>query len=199
MFALIGGHEVEAFNAAARTIKCLQLANGAAYVGEVDDPNRQWVDVHDAKLEALSDLLEELNGNPLLVAYHFKPDLVRLARTFRDGVNLATAEGMAEFKAGRARIGFAHPASMGHGVDGLQHACHHIAFFGHWWSLEERLQIIERIGPTRQWQAERNRPVFVHDIVAKRTVDELVLARHATKRSVQDLLMEAMRDWRTKP
>lgn len=193
MYALIAGEPVEAFNAAARTIKCLQLGNGSAWLGEPDAPGRTWAPVHDAKLEALADLVEELSGNPLLVAYQFRPDFARLQKAFPQAADLATTEGMAAFKAGTAAIGLGHPASMGHGVDGLQEHCHTVAFFGHWWNLEERMQLIERVGPTRQYQAARNRPVFVHDIVARRTVDELVLARHETKRSVQDLLLDAMR------
>jgi SNF2 family DNA or RNA helicase len=78
-------------------------------------------------------------------------------------------------------------------VDGLQDVCNIAAFFGHWWSMEERLQFIERIGPVRQLQSGHDRPVFVYDIVAEDTVDELVLARHDSKRSVQDLLLEAMK------
>ena len=87
---------------------------------------------------------------------------------------------------------FAHPASAGHGLN-LQDGGNIIAFFGHNWNLEERDQIIERIGPVRQMQAGHDRNVFIYDIVARNTVDELVLARHVTKRAVQDLLLEAMK------
>ena len=84
---------------------------------------------------------------------------------------------------------------MGHGVDGLQNHCYTGAFFGHWWSLEQRQQMIERIGPTRQVQAGFNRSVTIHDIVARGTVDELAIQRHRTKASVQSLLMDAMKSW----
>ena len=66
-------------------------------------------------------------------------------------------------------------------------------FFGHWWNLEERLQTIERIGPTRQMQAGHDRPVFIHNIIARDTVDELVIERVETKREVQDILLQAMK------
>jgi SNF2 family DNA or RNA helicase len=68
-----------------------------------------------------------------------------------------------------------------------------MAFFGLWWDLEQHDQIIERIGPTRQAQSGHNRPVYVHYIAAKRTVDMTVLHRLETKRGVQDLLLEAMK------
>ncbi|HRF73853.1 MAG TPA: SNF2-related protein [Accumulibacter sp.] len=68
MFAQIDGHAIEAFNAAAKTNKCLQLANGAAYV----DDAGSWREVHDAKLAALEDIVEEAAGAPVLVAYQFR-------------------------------------------------------------------------------------------------------------------------------
>lgn len=184
------GATLEAFGAAARTIKCLQLANGAAYT---DAQAGKYVEVHDAKLDALSSIVEESGGMPILVAYHFKPDLARLQRAFPRGVNIATQEGMAAFKAGRAPLGFGHPASIGHGVDGLQDVTNQCVFFGHWWNMEERMQFIERIGPVRQMQSGHNRAVTIHDIVSTDTVDELVLERHASKRDVQAILLDAMK------
>ena len=86
----------------------------------------------------------------------------------------------------------AHPASAGHGLN-LQDGGHELVFFGHWWNLEERLQITERIGPTRQAQAGHQRPVFIHNIIARDTVDELVMSRVETKREVQDILLDAMK------
>lgn len=191
MFTEIEAHQVEAFNAAARTIKCLQIANGAAYVGEAGTAD--WKPLHDAKLQALDSVIEEAAGAPVLVAYHFKSDLARLQQAYPDGLLLSTHEGLRAAQAGQGRVWFGHPASMGHGVDGLQQHCNILAFFGHWWNLEERLQMVERIGPTRQMQAGHDRPVFIHNIVARDTVDELVLARIETKREVQDLLLEAMK------
>ncbi len=88
---------------------------------------------------------------------------------------------------------FVHPASAGHGLN-LQDGGNILAFFGHWWDLEQYQQIIERIGPTRQAQAGHKRPVFIHHIVAADTVDELVLARLESKREVQALLLEAIKE-----
>jgi len=69
-------HTIEAANAATRTMKCLQLANGAAYVGE---GSVAWTEVHDEKLTELESIVEEAGGMPVLVAYHFKSDLTRSA------------------------------------------------------------------------------------------------------------------------
>ena len=190
MFMQLESHEVEAFGAAARTIKCLQLANGAAYVGE---SNTEFVEVHDAKLQALESIVEEAAGAPILVAYHFKSDLSRLARAFPAGRALdANPQTIRDWNAGRIPVLFAHPASAGHGLN-LQDGGNIIAFFGHWWNLEEYQQIIERIGPTRQAQAGHDRPMFIHHIVATDTVDEMVMARRDSKAEVQDILMQAMK------
>lgn len=189
MFMQIGEHEIEAFSAASRTIKCLQIANGAAYT----DEGGTWTEVHDVKLQALESVIEEAAGMPVLVAYHFKSDLARLQRAFPKGRALdKDPQTIRDWNAGKISILFAHPASAGHGLN-LQDGGNILAFFGHWWDLEQYQQIIERIGPTRQAQAGHDRPVFIHHIVAAGTVDEIVMARRESKREVQDLLLEAMK------
>lgn len=186
---LAGGHEVEAFNAAAKTMKCLQAANGALYT----DDQGTWSELHDAKIEALKSVVEEAAGAPVLVAYHFKSDLARLQRAFPAGRTLdADPKTIGQWNRGELQLLFAHPASAGHGLN-LQDGGNIIVFFGLWWNLEEHEQIIERIGPTRQAQSGYNRPVFVHRIVARGTVDQLVLRRLQTKASVQQVLLEAMK------
>ena len=191
---LDSGHELEAFNAASRTIKCLQIANGAAYV---DGGNSEWQEVHDQKLQALEEIVEEAAGAPVLVAYHFKSDLARLKKHFKQGRELdKNPKTLADWNAGKIPLMFAHPQSAGHGLN-LQDGGNILVFFAHWWNLEERLQIIERIGPTRQLQAGHDRPVFIHNIIARKTVDELVIERVNTKREVQDILMGAMKRRRT--
>ena len=190
MFMAIGATEIEAFNAAARTIKCLQLANGAVYT---DATGATFEEVHDAKLQALEEVIEEAAGAPVLVAYHFKSDLARIRRAFpRARVLDSDPETIRAWNRGEIPVLCAHPASAGHGLN-LQDGGNILVFFGHWWNLEEYQQIIERIGPTRQAQAGHDRPVFVHHIVATDTVDELVMARRESKRAVQDLLLEAMK------
>lgn len=190
MFVALSKGDVEALTAASLTIKCLQLANGAVYVG---DSNSAWEVLHDEKIQALESVIEEAAGAPVLVAYHFKSDLARLRKAFPRGRELDKDPKTIEaWNAGDIPVLFAHPASAGHGLN-LQDGGNILAFFGHWWNLEERLQILERIGPVRQLQAGHDRSVFIHNIVAKDTVDELVMERVATKREVQDILLDAMK------
>ena len=130
---------------------------------------------------------------PILVAYHFKHDLARLQKAFAKGRALdSDPDTIRAWNAGKIPLLFAHPASAGHGLN-LQDGGNILAFFGHWWNLEEYQQIIERIGPARQAQSGYDRPVFIHHIVTKDTMDDVVMLRRDSKREVQDLLLEAMK------
>jgi len=182
--------EIEAVNAAARTMKCLQLANGAAYIGE---DAKEWKVVHDEKLDALESVIEEAAGAPVLVAYHFQSDLARLRKRFSYGRHLdAEPQTLRDWNAGKIRLLFAHPKSAGHGLN-MADGGNILAFFSLNWNLEEHMQIIERLGPMRQKQAGYDRPVFLHYILARGTVDELVLQRLETKKTTQEILIEAMK------
>ena len=186
----IGSYEVEAVNAAAKTMKCLQLANGAAYV---EGSNQAWVEVHDLKLQALEEIVEEAAGMPVLVAYHFKSDLARLQKYFKQARVLDNnPKTIKQWNKGKIPILLAHPASAGHGLN-LQDGGNILVFFSHDWNLENFMQIIERIGPVRQMQAGHDRPVFLYHIIARGTADELVIARRKGKRTVQEILMQAMK------
>lgn len=189
LFVKLQSGEVEALNAASKSIKLLQLASGAIYT----DDAGTWEETHDEKIQALQELVDSANGMPVLVAYQFKSDLARLLKAFPKGRVLKTEKDEDDFKAGKIPVLFAHPASAGHGIDGFQKVTNIIVFFSGWWDLELRQQIIERIGPVRQMQSGMNRPVFVYDIVAKDTVDEVVLERHETKADIQDILLAALK------
>jgi len=190
MFVQLQSADVEAFNAASRTLKCLQIANGALYT---DDTATTFEELHDGKIEALDGVIEEASGMPVMCAYHFKSDLKRLLKAFPQGRALdKDPQTIRDWNAGKIPVLFAHPASAGHGLN-LQDGGNIIAFFGHWWNLEEYQQIIERIGPTRQAQSGYNRPVFIHHLIARDTVDELVMERRDSKKAVQDILLDAMK------
>jgi SNF2 family DNA or RNA helicase len=195
---LDSGHEIEAFNAAARTQKLLQIANGACYVDplaedDYDPKSKEWKEVHDAKLQALEDVIEEAAGAPVLVAYQFRSDLARLLKAFPTGRHLdKESSTIREWNEGRIPVLFAHPASAGHGLN-MQDGGNILVGFSRNWNLEEWLQILERIGPVRQMQSGYDRNVFIHNIIARGTIEELVVARSDTKKQVQDILLEALR------
>ena len=203
MFAEIQGYGIEAFNAATKSMKTLQICNGAVFTGSdeaIESGASHWVDVHDAKLDALESIINEADeGRPILVAYHFRPDIERILKRFPQARLIKTPSDEAAFKAGHIPVGLVHAQSIGHGVDGFQRVCNTLVFFAHWWAMEDRAQLIERIGPVRQIQAGNvqadgsNRPVLIYNIVAEQTIDEAVLQRVEGKLSTQDALLQYMR------
>lgn len=194
----IEDHTITAANAAVKTQKLLQIANGAAYTDpsvdtDEDTGSRHYKILHDAKLEALDSIVEEANGAPLLVAYHFRSDLERLRKAFPKARLLDdNPETLTDWNNGRIKMLLAHPQSAGHGLN-LQDGGNILVFFGHNWNLEDRQQIIERIGPMRQKQSGYDRPVWIYNIIAVGTVDRVVIDRLTDKKSIQDALLEGLK------
>jgi hypothetical protein len=164
---------------------------------EVENDNhrkaKEWREVHDEKIGILEDIIEEAAGMPVLVAYHFKSDLARLLKAFPSGRWLdANPQTEKDWNDGKIPVLFAHPASAGHGLN-LQHGGNILVYFSHDWNLELRQQILERIGPVRQLQSGYDRPVFIYNLIARDTIDEVVIARTDAKASVQKAFMQAMK------
>lgn len=183
--AAVGDDVIVAANAAAAGTKCRQVANGAVYTGEGDD--RVVTHVHDGKLDALEDLLEELNGHPVLLAYEFRHDRERIMARFPYAVDLKSgdvAKIVAEFNMGNVPLLIGHPASMGHGLN-LQGSCHHVIWFGITWNLEYYDQLIARV----YRQGQSHAIVYCYHLKALETKDEDVLEVLTKKdRTQQDLL-----------
>lgn len=189
LFVELAGQEIEAANAAAKTVKCLQAASGALYL---DDGT--FHEIHDMKLQALESIVEESGGMPLLVAYHFKSDLERLKKRFAQAKEIGRdPQTIANWNAGTIPMLLVHPASAGHGLN-LQYGSNQLVMFSHWWDLEQYQQVVERIGPARQKQAGFNRPTIIYNIVAEQTIDRLVIDRRASKAHVQDILLTALKE-----
>lgn len=188
-FIEIANNEVAAANSAVKSAKLHQLVQGAVYIND----KMEWREVDKAKLDALKSVIEEAAGMPVLVAYKFQSDLARLKAAFPRGKVLGTdPKVIKDWNDGKIPLLFAHPASAGHGLN-LARGGNILAFFALDWDLELFLQIIERIGPMRQKQAGFKRPVFVYLIKVKNSIDDLIHTRLITRRSVQDLLLEAAR------
>lgn len=189
MFTEIESNEIEAFNAGAKSMKLRQLVNGAAYLED-----GSWVPVHDAKIEALQDIVASLGGEPILVAYYFKSDLARLQKAFPAGVYFDDKPStLQRFMDGKIPILFIHPKSAAHGIDGMQTVCRHVAFFTMIWELEDFQQLIERVGATRQVQSGFYREVYVHLLIGENTIEEDMVDRIESKASVQDAVKAAMK------
>lgn len=198
LFVEIDGRSAEALSAGARSQKLLQLASGAVYVDPLADSDRhprskEWREVHDAKVQALASIIEEAGGEPVLVAYWFRSDLARLQRAFPKARVLDDdPQTVRDWNAGRIPVLLAHPQSAGHGLN-LQDGGRILAIFSHDWNLEYYEQIVERIGPVRQLQSGHDRSVLLYPIVARGTIDEVVMRRRETKADVQKLLMDYLK------
>ena len=186
MLLQIDENTLDAGTAAVLSGKLMQFANGAVY-----DENRNVVEIHDEKLETLSELVEGLNGQHALVFYNFRHDLERILKHFDKSPivirELRTDRDQADWNAGEIDLLLAHPASAGYGLN-LQAGGHHIIWFGLNWSLELYEQANKRLH--RQGQTE---PVIVHRLITQGTRDEDVAAALAGKQDVQNALLEALK------
>lgn len=197
---------VTAATAAAASMKCRQVASGAIYVdpevlalAKLPKSQREWVELHDLKLDALEELIEELQGSPILVAYDFNHTLERVkARFGKDvpyigsGVSPKRAlELEAAWNAGRLPYLFGHPASMGHGLN-LQEAGQHVAWLDMTWDYELYDQLIRRV----RRQGNKHKRIFCHHIMADDTVDEAMLGSLKAKRNGQNALFDALKTMR---
>ena len=179
--------EVTASNAAVLTGKLLQLSSGAIY----SDDGRV-VHLHDRKLDALEDIIEDMNGRSLLVAYWFKHDYDRIVRRLaKDDIpfeRLDSEDSMQRWNAGQIQVGLAHPASTGHGLN-LQAGGSAICWFTPTWSLELYQQMNARL----YRQGQKAETVVITHIVTKGTVDGRVLRALGEKDRVQEALIEAVK------
>ena len=181
--------QVTALSNGALTNKCLQFASGAVYLqDDLGAPTKDWMVVHDAKLDALDEVIEEAAGAPVLCVYWYKSDLERLQRRFPHGV-VMDAKGTAIDRWNRKEIPllFINPGSAGHGLN-LQDGGNIIAWFSPQWSLELYQQTIARLHRSGQ-----TKPVYVHLLLARGTLDEEVIVRLQTKATVQDILLERLK------
>ncbi|HEM3457618.1 MULTISPECIES: SNF2-related protein [Streptococcus] len=183
----LDGLEVTAANAASLTSKLVQLSNGAVY-----SDDHSVVALHEQKLDALEDILESANGEPVLVAYWFKHDLARiLGRLEKLKVKsrvLKTEEDIREWNKGNVSVGLLHPAGAGHGLN-LQKGGHHLVWFGLTWSLELYQQTNARL-----WrQGQESETVIIQHIVTEGTIDEEILKALENKDAQQERLIAAVK------
>ena len=202
---LDSGETLTAPSTAVALGRCAQLANGAVYKRPVISDEglaldkREWEEVHTAKLDALEDLVEELQGSPLLVAYRFQHDLFRLrARLGKDvpyigsGVSGAqTADIVQRWNAGEIPVLLGHPQSMGHGLN-MQGAGSHVC----WYALGYDYELYDQFNRRVLRQGNTHKAVTVHRLVATRTVDEAMVAALRRKGQKQSALLDALNTYR---
>lgn len=173
--------EITASNAASLSNKLCQLSNGAIY-----DDEQNIVEIHDRKLEALEDIIESMNGKPLLIAYWYRHDLERIKSSFSVR-EIKTSEDISDWNDGKIPVALIHPASAGHGLN-LQNGGSTLVWFGLTWSLELYQQTNARL----YRQGQKNTVVIQH-IITKCTIDEQILKVLQKKNKTQADLIDAVR------
>ena len=182
MVVSLEGEKIDAANAAVLSGKLLQMANGAIY-----NDAGEMIRIHDRKLDMLEDLIEQANGQSVLIAYWFRHDRQRILARFPEARDMKTEKDIEDWNAGKIPIAVISPASAGHGLN-IQAGGHILIWFSLVWSLELYQQTTARL-----WRQGQTETVTVHHVITKDTVDEDVLKAIEKKDATQTRLIDAVR------
>lgn len=186
MLLKLDGDTIDAANAAVLSGKLLQMANGAIY-----NDKKEMKVIHDRKLQMLADLIEQANGQNVLVAYWYQHDLVRIKKYLEDlgytPRELKSDDDIAEWNAGKIPVALISPASAGHGLN-IQQGGHILIWFSLVWSLEMYQQTNARL-----WRQGQKDVVTIHHILCKDSIDEDVLSALEHKDVTQNRLIDAVK------
>lgn len=193
LFVDLAKGDIVAANAAAASMKCRQIANGGVY-----DEEQGVHQLHMEKAEAVKELIEELQGTPALVAYDFAHDLGRLQKALGKnvpyiggGVSPKRSQKIEKaWNAGEIPVLLGHPASVAHGLN-LQNAGNHVIWHSLTWNFENYDQFNKRI----LRQGSKHKKVFVHHIIAEKTVDIAILTALKFKDNSQRSLLAGLKDY----
>ena len=176
--------EVNVVNAAALSNKLLQFANGAVY-----DEDKNVFPIHNIKLDALKEIVENSNGQSILVAWTYQFDKNRILEYLKSYKprELKTNKDIEDWNAGRIQVMLAHPASAGHGLN-LQAGGNIIVWFGQTWSLELYQQFNARL-----YRQGQQKGVIIHHLIMKGTHDEDVIQALKAKNKKQNALMDSIK------
>lgn len=185
---------IVAENAAVASGKCRQIANGCL----IDTETGTWSSVHDEKIEALKDLIEQLQGEPLLITYEFKPDAEKIVKALKcpnisSGNATRDDQNIALFSKGLLAAVTGNPASIALGIDGLQDNCFNIAMVGCTWKVQDYMQVIDRV----RRQGNKSKRVFVHRILARGTLDERMIKVLSQREAKQEDFMQMLKAMRS--
>ena len=182
----VDGENIDAANAAVLSGKLLQMANGAIYTD-----SREVIPVHRQKILMLEDLIEQANGQNVLVAYWYQHDRSRILEFLTEKGyqprDIKTEADISEWNAGHIQVGLISPAGAGHGLN-IQRGGHLLIWFSMIWSLEMYQQTNARL-----WRQGQKEVVTAHHIVCRDTVDEDVLKALEHKDTTQQNLIAAVK------
>lgn len=177
-------NEIPAVSATALSNKLLQFANGAMYT-----PDHEVINIHDIKLDALDSIMEEANGEPVIVAWSYRFDCDRIMERFKayNPRCLSNQKDIDDWNAGKIKMLLLHPASGGHGLN-LQKGGHIIVWYGLTWSLELYQQLNARL-----YRQGQTKPVMVHRLIMRGTHDVDVARAIANKSLGQKALLDSLK------
>ncbi len=186
MEATMVSGKVAAVNSAVLAGKLGQMANGAVY-----DDDRVVHLIHDAKLDALEEIVDQ--GEPVLCFTAYVHDMDRIKARFPQAVQFDGEDSLARWQAGKIKLMLMHPASGGHGVDGLQVGGNVAVWFG----LPFSLDLYEQANARLHRSGQKNE-VVVHHLVSAGTIDERIMSVLANKGNMQQALIDAVNESRGK-
>lgn len=187
-------------HAAALRNRCAQICGGAIYAEHEETSAKVWQPIHTAKLEACQEIIEELQGEPPIIAYRFRHEAIRLKRLFPEMPLVGRGEGgrkpsenevmgiVDSWNNSELSGLIAHPASVGHGLN-LQHGGCHFIWFSMSESLEQYLQMVKRLHRSGQ-----TKPVINYLLLVRNTVDEVIYSDIGFKFAQQTRTNNAYRD-----
>lgn len=189
LMAQVESGAVVAANAAVASGKCRQISNGIL----IHDAN-EYTEIHSAKMDALVDLFEQLQGASALITYEFVADMSRMKEKLgipciSSGNAKRDDELIAKFSRGEIPYVAGHPQSIALGIDGLQKNCSDIVMFGLPWSFELYEQVIQRV----RRSGNSKETVTLHRILARDTIDETVVKVLEMREGGQHTFLEMLR------
>lgn len=206
MFSEMDAGLLVAANAGALSSKCRQVANGAVYLtpeGEASFQETRKIEyLHQAKVKELTNLFEELGQKPLMIAYEFKHDLTMIRQWFKEHYGFTpfyigggadddeVSKAIVQWNAGDLPVLLVNPQSAAHGLN-LQAGGYHLCWYGITWNLEHYLQLNRRL-----WRQGQEHGVFIHHILARNTIDEVIWEACSRKNVDQRALLRWLKEYR---
>lgn len=184
---LLDGEKITSANAAVLSAQLLQLANGAIYMNK---ETRDIAVLHDRKMDALEQIIDSSQGEPILVFYWFQHDIKRIIAKFGSAVTVfdGTPKQIADWNNKKISVLICHPASAGFGLN-LQDGGHIVV----WFSLPNYNLGLYQQSNARIFRQGQTKPVIIHHIVTTGTVDTLMLQRLDEKAVNQESLIDAVK------
>lgn len=181
----INSEELTAVNAGVLSNKLLQYCNGAVY-----NEDRDYVEIHNNKLDMLEELIGNYPDENILVAFNFKSDEERIKKRFKQAITLNSTnitEVEKKWSDGEIKLLLCQ-CSTAKGLN-LQKGGRIIIWFGLTWNLESYLQFNARLH--RQGQTK---PVLIYHLVASRCKDEQLMKVLSQKNITQENLFKILKE-----